>query len=59
MPWLQLTDEILWWSGGDQLFGFKRKDPFSYNDVAFAQRYIHSDICKFVVRQDYIISGHR
>ncbi|XP_033209011.1 F-box/WD repeat-containing protein 4-like [Belonocnema kinseyi] len=59
MPWLQLTDDTLWWSGGDQLFGFKRKDPFSYNDVAFAQRYINSDICKFVVREDYVISGHR
>lgn len=59
MPWIQLTEDTLWWSGGHQLFGFARKQPFSHNNIKFAQLNRKSDICKFVVRSDYIISGHR
>ncbi|OXU29066.1 hypothetical protein TSAR_015181 [Trichomalopsis sarcophagae] len=58
MPWIQLTDKELWWSGGNQMFGFRRSDPFNLGNKIFHEN-TRSDICKFVVRDDYIISGHR
>lgn len=58
MPWIQLTGDVLWWSGESQLCGYWRSDPFNVNNKIYHQD-THSDICKFIVRDDYIISGHR
>ncbi|XP_035735166.1 F-box/WD repeat-containing protein 4-like [Vespa mandarinia] len=59
MPWLQLTDDILWWSGGDRLCGFRRSEPLRGTVLVFNENDIGSDICKFVVKDEYIVSGHR
>lgn len=59
MPWLQLTEDILWWSGGDRLCGFRRSEPLRGTVLVFNENDIGSDICKFVVKDDYIVSGHR
>ncbi|XP_011312353.1 F-box/WD repeat-containing protein 4 [Fopius arisanus] len=66
IPWIQLTEDILWWSGGDRLYGYHRgriKPNRRYNDFRksclFAWDNIPSDICKFVVRDEYVVSGHR
>ncbi|XP_076678713.1 F-box/WD repeat-containing protein 4 isoform X2 [Andrena cerasifolii] len=59
MPWVQLTGDILWWSGGYQLRGFKRsKPPYERNSILVSNN-IRSDICKFIVRNECIITGHR
>ena len=58
MPWIQLTNNILWWSGGNQLCGYFRRDPISYKNLVY-RRSAPSDFCKFVVKNDYIVSGHR
>ncbi|KAJ8684288.1 hypothetical protein QAD02_020080 [Eretmocerus hayati] len=58
MPWIQLTGEFLWWSGGTQLSGYRRSDPFNPMNRGFHES-TPSDFCKFVVKDDYIISGHR
>ncbi|KAK2584702.1 hypothetical protein KPH14_007036 [Odynerus spinipes] len=59
MPWLQLTDDTLWWSGGGRLCGFRRSEPLRETVLVFNEDDIGSDICKFVVKEEYIISGHR
>ncbi|XP_014208190.1 F-box/WD repeat-containing protein 4 [Copidosoma floridanum] len=58
MPWIQLTGDLLWWSGGNTLCGYLRSDQFNQNNKVYHQEF-NSDICKFIVRDDYIISGHR
>lgn len=59
MPWIQLTGDILWWSGGNQLCGFKRSEPLHQNNRILVSDDIRSDICKFIVRNECIITGHR
>lgn len=59
MTWIQLTGDTLWWSGGDKLCGFKRVEPFRDSVRIFNEINIGSDICKFVVRDECIITGHR
>lgn len=64
MPWLQLTRNTLWWGGGNRLCGFKRSsndfsDSFKETVLVFDEDNIGSDICKFVVKDEYIVSGHR
>ncbi|XP_076242065.1 F-box/WD repeat-containing protein 4 [Calliopsis andreniformis] len=55
MPWIQLTNDILWWSAGNRLYGFKLNE----NNRVLVTDNITSDICKFVVRNECIIAGHR
>lgn len=59
IPRIQLTKDILWWSGGNQLYGFKRIEPFQENNRIFISDNVRSDICKFIVKNEYIITGHR
>ncbi|KZC12394.1 PREDICTED: F-box/WD repeat-containing protein 4 [Dufourea novaeangliae] len=62
MPWIQLTSDILWWSGGNQLCGFKRtwhSHEAQQNNRILVNDNIRSDICKFIVRNECIITGHR
>ncbi|KAK0165199.1 hypothetical protein PV328_003736 [Microctonus aethiopoides] len=66
IPWIQMTEKVLWWSGGNKLCGYHRslhnrrsRDPASNANCAFKRTNIISDICKFVVRDEYIVSGHR
>ncbi|XP_043267589.1 F-box/WD repeat-containing protein 4 [Venturia canescens] len=67
MPWIYLTKETLWWSGGNQLCAFRRRcnrysrphEPWDETDKIFNRNNINSDISKFVVRNQYVISGHR
>ncbi|XP_076758762.1 F-box/WD repeat-containing protein 4 [Xylocopa sonorina] len=58
-PWIQLTDEMLWWSGGNQLYGFTRTDPVLENNRIFINDNVGSDIYKFIVRNGWVITGHR
>ncbi|CAD1475641.1 unnamed protein product [Heterotrigona itama] len=59
IPKIELTKNVLWWSGGNELYGFRRTEPFQENNRTFINDYVRSDICKFVVRNDCIITGHR
>lgn len=64
MPWLQMTSNSLWWSGGYQLCGFKRSSNYfrkKHNDYdnCFYQNMCDTDICKFVLYKNSLISGHR
>ncbi|XP_076175305.1 F-box/WD repeat-containing protein 4 [Ptiloglossa arizonensis] len=59
MPWIQLTEDTLWWSGGNQLFGFRRSESFHENNRIIVRDNIRSDICKFIARNECIITGHR
>ncbi|XP_020278962.1 F-box/WD repeat-containing protein 4 [Pseudomyrmex gracilis] len=62
MPWLQLTSNKLWWSGGNMIFGFDRqkkthqKTTFSF-DKTYPGNYDH-DIWRFILWGDYIVTGH-
>ncbi|XP_031843131.1 F-box/WD repeat-containing protein 4 [Nomia melanderi] len=58
MPWVQLTSDVLWWSGGNQLCGFKRTETFPENNLIVVRDIVGSDICKFIVRNGCIITGH-
>ncbi|XP_058803734.1 F-box/WD repeat-containing protein 4 [Phymastichus coffea] len=58
MPWMQLTSDVLWWSGGNQLCGFERNNICNSKSRVYYQ-ITTSDICKFTVRDEYIITGHR
>lgn len=67
MPWIFLSNESLWWSSGDQLCAYRRQHnrPFhsfrgwnEYNRI-FNREDISDDISKFIVRDQYVISGHR
>lgn len=68
MPWMNLTSDILWWCGGNELLGFTRdptgarafRDPrFMYidNDCYYTELYAN-DISKFVPWKNFIICGH-
>ncbi|KAI4477377.1 hypothetical protein M0804_012763 [Polistes exclamans] len=59
MPWIQLTADTLWWSGGDRLCGFKRDEHRRGTVLVFNEKDIGSDICKFVTKDEYILTGHR
>lgn len=68
IPWIHLTEDILWWSGGSRLCGYHRgsqrshrrsRDPSTNPNCIFKWDNIESDICKFIVKEEYIISGHR
>ncbi|XP_063992375.1 F-box/WD repeat-containing protein 4 isoform X2 [Diachasmimorpha longicaudata] len=66
IPWIRLTKHVLWWSGGNRLHGChrsriranKRSKDFR-RSCLFSWENIPSDICKFVVRDEYVVSGHR
>ncbi|XP_050449456.1 F-box/WD repeat-containing protein 4-like [Cataglyphis hispanica] len=69
MPWLQMTNDTLWWSGGNQLYGVKRNSKhfkekvnveINYNNRFYNNIYRDdiADICKFVLCGNFIISGH-
>ncbi|EZA53492.1 hypothetical protein X777_07375 [Ooceraea biroi] len=63
MPWLQITKDVLWWCGGKNLVGIERRDQltqenrdesrFSHNNPSVSE-----DISKFVLWDNFIISGH-
>ncbi|OAD59278.1 F-box/WD repeat-containing protein 4 [Eufriesea mexicana] len=59
IPRIQLTKDTLWWSGGNKLYGFKRTLPLQENNRIFINDNVRSDICKFIVRNECIITGHR
>ncbi|XP_015118874.1 F-box/WD repeat-containing protein 4-like [Diachasma alloeum] len=66
IPWIRLTENVLWWSGGNRLHGYhrgriktNRRFQDSRKSCLFAWDNILSDICKFVVRDEYVVSGHR
>ena len=58
MPWIQLTNQVLWWCGGNEISGYYRSDPITHRNRMYRQ-IAPSDFCKFVVRDEYIVSGHR
>ncbi|XP_003699653.2 F-box/WD repeat-containing protein 4 [Megachile rotundata] len=58
-PRVQLTKDILWWSGGYQLYGFRRTEQFLTNNRIFIADNVRSDICKFIANNECIITGHR
>lgn len=67
MPWLQMTNDTLWWSGSKLLCGVKRNSKYfkdkvnvdiKYNNC-FYNNICGADICKFVLCGNFIISGHR
>lgn len=69
MPWLQMTNDTLWWSGGSQLYGVKRNLNHFKNKVNvepnhnivfynYYNKIREVDICKFVLCENFIISGH-
>lgn len=41
------------------MYGFRRTEPFQVNNRIFIHDNVTSDICKFIVTNDYIITGHR
>lgn len=66
MPWLQMTNDTLWWSGSKLLCGVKRNSKYfkdkvnvdiKYNNC-FYNNICGADICKFVLCGNFIISGH-
>ncbi|XP_066589512.1 F-box/WD repeat-containing protein 4 [Prorops nasuta] len=62
MPWIQLTKNTLWWGGGSQLYGFKRwpqNKRHAGHLCEFRETDMKSDICKFIVLDDMIVTGHR
>lgn len=59
MPWLQMTSNMLWWSGGNQLYGFRRTERNTRYDRVFNENNTGMDICKFVFWKDLIVTGHR
>lgn len=59
MPWIQLTADVLWWSGGNRLCAFRRGNSFRQGDCIFNYENFKSDVCKFIVRDDYVIAGFR
>ncbi|CAL1674195.1 unnamed protein product [Lasius platythorax] len=63
MPWLQMTNSSLWWSGGYQLCGFKRSSNYLKNkrndcNYCFYENVCETNICKFVLYKNSLISGH-
>lgn len=41
------------------MYGFRRNEPYPHNNRLFIHDNVTSTICKFIVRDDYIITGHR
>ncbi|XP_011704723.1 PREDICTED: F-box/WD repeat-containing protein 4-like [Wasmannia auropunctata] len=69
MPWLKLSNNILWWCGGNQLVGFNRSDErqldelliediYEKDDFYYIEQYTGGDICKFVLWKNFIICGY-
>lgn len=62
MPWLKMTNNLLWWCGGNELYGFDRKKGKrivkSFIPNCYVQTYIGGDISKFVLWKNYIICGY-
>lgn len=64
MPWLKMTKYLLWWCGGNKLYGFDREEQKRIESVVgnyyryYTQPYIGGDICKFVLWKNYIICGY-
>ncbi|XP_077266803.1 F-box/WD repeat-containing protein 4 isoform X2 [Temnothorax americanus] len=62
MPWLRLTNDILWWCGGNELLGFGRKGTTidsTYGNYHYTgEIYTGGDICKFVPWKDFVICGY-
>lgn len=63
MPWLKMTNELLWWCGGNELHGFDRKKERktikrSKGNSYYAQNCIGGDISKFVLWKNYVVCGY-
>ncbi|XP_012287711.1 F-box/WD repeat-containing protein 4-like [Orussus abietinus] len=58
MPWMQLTSSTLWWSGGPEIRGYRRSDPFNKSNVVFSVKHTN-DVCKFIVKDDNVYCGSR
>ena len=41
------------------MYGFRRTEPFQDNNRIFIHDNVTSNICKFIVKNDYIVTGHR
>lgn len=60
MPWLSLSDKILWLSRGNVIEGYKRtKKGLNSSRTLFSLKGHTDDICRFVIRDEIIISGSR
>lgn len=62
MPWLKMTDELLWWSSGGELHGFDRKRERKILKKSignyYPQNWTGGDITKFVLWKHYIVCGY-
>jgi len=62
MPWLNMTNDILWWCGGNELLGFGREEgamiDSMYGNCYYTETYIGGDNCKFVLWKNFIICGY-
>ncbi|KAG7200608.1 hypothetical protein KM043_001166 [Ampulex compressa] len=59
MPWVQLTRDYLWWSGGYNISGFRRSLRPPRLSYKWSNHKSLTDICKFIVRREFLICGHR
>ncbi|XP_024942583.1 F-box/WD repeat-containing protein 4 isoform X2 [Cephus cinctus] len=57
MPWIQLKQNSLWWGANVQILGYRRTEYFDAYDFFHNSMY-SKDVCKFVVKDNYVISGH-
>ncbi|KAL0114121.1 hypothetical protein PUN28_011438 [Cardiocondyla obscurior] len=59
ISWLRMTNDILWWCGGHNFYGLKRKEKSTiYFTREKKYKLIGGDIIKFVLWKDFIICGH-
>jgi len=59
MPWLQITDEMLWWCGGNYLYNIKRREQNKKRLYFYNYEFMNEDFTKFVLCNNFVISGHR
>ncbi|XP_049960936.1 F-box/WD repeat-containing protein 4-like [Schistocerca serialis cubense] len=60
MPWLSLSDKVLWLSRGNVIEGYKRtKKGLNVSRALFSLKGHTDDICRFVIHDEIIISGSR
>ncbi|XP_036139459.1 F-box/WD repeat-containing protein 4 isoform X2 [Monomorium pharaonis] len=62
MPYLKLTNNVVWWGGGNKLIGFERDDgvmlDYNFDWCYNPESYIGGDICKFVLWKNFVICGY-
>ncbi|XP_011871583.1 PREDICTED: F-box/WD repeat-containing protein 4-like [Vollenhovia emeryi] len=62
IPWLKMTNDMLWWSGNKGLLGFGRGKEATIDETHGncyrTEPYIGGDICKFVLWKNFIICGY-